>query len=83
MYCFAGSNYLGGTTDISDIGTSNAVGFNYSNHAALMHHALAAVPDGNFSNQQFMIWVDESTNDLKFRVKYANGTMKTGTVALT
>jgi hypothetical protein len=43
----------------------------------------SAVTDGDLSASQVSIYLDESGNDLLFRVKYANGsTMKLGTVAL-
>lgn len=43
----------------------------------------SAPTDGDLSNGQLSAYVDESGNNLIFRVKYSDGTLKTGTVALT
>lgn len=42
----------------------------------------AALPNAQQANSTFNVWVDESGNNLKFQVKYSNGTVKVGTVAL-
>lgn len=42
----------------------------------------AAIADVNFVNSSMNAWVDEAGNSLKFKVKYSNGTIKTGSVAL-
>lgn len=39
--------------------------------------------DSDLSNGQVSAYLDEGANQLKFRVKYSNGTLKTGTVGLT
>lgn len=41
-----------------------------------------APPDANLVASQFSVWVDESGNNLMFKVKYSGGTVKSGTVAL-
>lgn len=43
----------------------------------------SAAADGDLSNNEFTVWVDESGNNLTFKVKYSTGTVKSGTVALT
>jgi len=47
--------------------------------------APATAPaDSVLSSGQFTVWVNESTNELTFKVKYSDGTtVKSGTVALT
>lgn len=42
----------------------------------------AALASGTMNNSQMQIWVDEVGNNLTFKVKYSNGTVKSGTVAL-
>lgn len=44
--------------------------------------ATAAVADVNLGNGEVNIYVDETNNLLKFKVKYSSGTVKTGSVAL-
>jgi hypothetical protein len=44
--------------------------------------ATAAVADGNMGNSQVNFWVNEAGDLLTFKVKYSNGTVKSGTVAL-
>lgn len=43
----------------------------------------AAAADADLNNSEVHWWVDESGNNLTFKVKYAAGTVKSGTVALT
>jgi len=42
----------------------------------------SAPTDADLDNAQWTIWTDEGTNALTFRVKYSDGSLKTGTVAL-
>jgi hypothetical protein len=45
--------------------------------------APAAAPtDGNLANGQISFYLDESGNNLKVRVRYSDGTLKTGTLAV-
>lgn len=41
----------------------------------------AAPADASLDNGDVAFWVDEATNDLKVKVKYSGGTVKSGTVA--
>lgn len=43
----------------------------------------AALGDGKIGKSRVNIWVDETGNTLSFKVKYSDGTVKSGTVALT
>jgi hypothetical protein len=42
----------------------------------------AAPTDGDIPNSQIFFYLDEGANQLKVRVRYSSGTLKTGTVAL-
>lgn len=42
----------------------------------------AAIADGSMSNSKLCFYIDEAGNTLTVKVKYAAGTVKTGTVAL-
>ena len=44
--------------------------------------AASAVTDGSMGNSQLNFWVNEGSNNLVFKVKYSDGTVKSGTVAL-
>ena len=43
----------------------------------------SALGDARVGVSRVNIWVDESGNNLSFKVKYSDGTIKSGTVALT
>ncbi len=42
----------------------------------------AIMPSSDMQNATFNVWIDESTNALKFQVKYSNGTVKNGSILL-
>jgi len=52
------------------------------NKALIAHAQNGAIPDSALDNSQFTVYLDESSNVLTFKVKYSNGTVKTGTVSL-
>lgn len=74
-----------GVGDIAAIGLTGLVGItgtlNVSDRTTLGAPATATT-DGALLNSQVGIWVNQSTNALTFRVKYSDGSLKTGTVAL-
>jgi hypothetical protein len=44
--------------------------------------ASQAIADGTMTNSTIQFYLDEAGGNLKCRVKYSNGTLKTATVAL-
>lgn len=44
--------------------------------------ATTADPSAQLTNSSVKFYLDEAGNNLKVKVKYSNGTVKTGTVAL-
>ncbi len=52
-------------------------------NARVLQNAPATAPDdADLANGQVSFYLDEAGNNLKVRVRYSNGTLKTGTVAL-
>jgi hypothetical protein len=50
---------------------------------SIIQSAPSSAPtDGNLTNSSISFYVDEIGNNLKVRVKYSNGTLKTATIAL-
>jgi hypothetical protein len=43
----------------------------------------AVIPDGDLGNNEMSFYLEESTNDLHFKVKYSTGTVKSGKINLT
>lgn len=56
---------------------------NIGTHALRVSADNAAPLDANLVNGSFVTWIDNSGNALTFKVKYPDGTVKSGTVALT
>lgn len=53
------------------------------NDGSIVQSAPSSAPtDGNLTNSSISMYVDEIGNNLKIRVKYSNGTLKTATIAL-
>ena len=50
---------------------------------AYLHAPNTAPDDADLKSGSVSFWLDESSNLLTFRCKYSDGTLKTGTVALT
>ena len=48
-----------------------------------LHAPNTAPTDADLKESSISFWIDETGNALTFRVKYSDGTLKTGTVALT
>jgi hypothetical protein len=53
-----------------------------SNGRAALIAPPSAPTDAQIANSEVSWYLDEAGNNLKFRVKYSNGTLKTGTLAL-
>lgn len=65
------------------IGTGDPKTTLHSTGSTIVGVANAATADANLGAGQVNIWVNEATNSLTFKVKYADGTtVKSGTVAL-
>lgn len=56
--------------------------FSLSNGYAFFTVPNTAPDDGAVNSSSVTMWVDEVANELKFRIRYSDGTLKTGTVAL-
>jgi hypothetical protein len=79
-----------GATNLSVFVTSTGVGFGitpkfafHTSAAAVGLGAPAAAPnDANLNNSNLSFYLNEGSNQLKVRVRYSNGTLKTGSVTL-
>lgn len=79
IYTAGGAHYFAGDVGI---GTNDP---KFLGHIAgrLCYGVPDSAPtDADISNSQVTAYLDETNNKLKFRVKYAGGTLKTGEVAL-
>jgi len=76
----AGDSYFNGGK--VGIGTSSPKADLHGTGATILGCSNGAVADGDLGNGQVNIWVSEGVNKLTFKVKYSNGTIKTGTVDL-
>lgn len=76
----AGDTYINGKLGI---GTTSPKTKLHSITDTIVGCAGAAQADVSLGNSQVNIWVDESGNNITFKVKYSDGTVKSGTVALT
>jgi len=73
-------------TETGNVGVGNSSP-NFVLHtsgAAVALGAPSSAPtDANLNNSNISFWLDETGNNLKVRVKYNSGTLKTATIALT
>jgi hypothetical protein len=83
---------VGGTaTNGITVATSGDVGIGTTDPKARLHSTVstivgadtAAVADGDMGNSEVNIWVDEANDKLKVKVKYSDGTIKSGEIPLT
>jgi len=75
FYTDAGNDRIG-------IGTSSPFAKLHGVSSTIVGCAVSAVSDGSMGNSQVNFWVNEGSNALTFKVKYSDGTVKSGTVAL-
>jgi hypothetical protein len=78
----AGTRTAGNLLSVGD-GVSYTTKFKIEFDGRVNIKTPASAPtDGNLLNGSVELYLDEAGNNLKFRAKYAAGTLKTGTVAL-
>lgn len=88
-----GTHLKDNTSDVVDGGTDNSVlwsrgsnlhiaNSNYKAGYLFQPCPASAVTDGNISPNRFAVHLDEAGNELTFRVKYSDSSLKTGTVSL-
>ena len=65
------------------IGTTSSDRLILTAKGAVALGAPPSPPAANLDNSQISFWLDERGNNLMVTVKYSDGTMKTGTIALT
>ena len=90
-YAFGAGRYLELTGDHAFIFGYATSTVTFSQDDAFITYGLrpfmsapnSAPTDSDLKNGQVSFWLDETSNDLVFRVKYSDGTLKTGRVALT
>jgi len=64
------------------IGTDDPKAQLHSTTSTIVGAASAAIANADLGNSQVNIYVDEAGNQLCFKVKYSNGTVKTGCIPL-
>jgi hypothetical protein len=65
------------------IGTTDPKTKLHSTGSTIVGVNNGSVGDANIGNGQVNIYLDQTNNKLKFRVRYSTGTIKSGEVALT
>ena len=79
IYAAGGDVYI---ADNIGIGVEDAKAQIHGSGSTILGAANSAVNDADLGNGQVNIWVDEAANNLTFKVKYSDGTVKSGTVSL-
>lgn len=64
------------------IGTADAKARLHSTGSTILGAASAPVADADLGDGQVNVWVNEATDELTFKVKYSNGTVKTAKLPL-
>lgn len=65
------------------VDSADVLSFFVQNDGYVVQRAInAAIPNTDLTNSQMSFYIDETGNTLTVKVKYAGGTVKTGTVAL-
>jgi hypothetical protein len=71
------------TQDLSWIGANGTVFDRVDSLGQRYMTAPNAAPaSANLANSQFTVWLDQSGSNIKFLCKLSNGTVKTGTLAI-
>lgn len=68
------------TADLMALGMNSALADKVNKVA---YGASSLPADADVENGQIVFWIDEATNKLKVKLKYAAGTVKVGELALT
>ena len=68
--------------DIRDNSGNPAISFDGSGHVEMMQVAGTETASSALESGSISFYLDEGNNQLKVRVKYSNGTLKTGTITL-
>tara|TARA_A100001515_G_scaffold110400_1_gene91359 strand:- start:2446 stop:2880 length:435 start_codon:yes stop_codon:yes gene_type:complete len=68
--------------DIRDNSGNKAISFDGSGHVEMMQVAGSETASSALQNGSISFYLDEGNNQLKVKVKYSDGLIKTGTIAL-